>query len=87
MPFALSVVSLTFTTIALIVFAGLCVRYLQSDSIPIGYFAFIAGFVSSVVALLVGDRSWVAKLSFGLSVSIFVVASASVLWGLRHAGH
>jgi hypothetical protein len=87
MATALSIVSLTFTTISAAVFVGLCARYIQSDSIPIGYFALIAGFVLSVISMLVGDRTWVSKVSLGLAVSVFVAASASVMWGLRHAGH
>ena len=87
MASALSITSLTFTTISVLMFAGLCANYIQSDSIPIGYFTFIAGSVLSVVAMLFGDRSWASKLSLGLSISLFLVASASIMWGLRHAGH
>ena len=87
MASALSIVSLTFTTISAVIFVGLCANYVQSDTIPIGYFAFLAGFVLSIVAILFGDRSWASKLSLGLSVSIFIAASTSVMLGLHHAGH
>ena len=87
MASALSIVSLTFTTISAVVFVGLCANYIQSSSIPVGYFALIAGFVLSVISMVVGDRTWVSKLSLGLAVSVFVAASVSIMWGLRHAGH
>ena len=73
--------------ISAVVFVGLCTNYIQSSTIPVGYFAFVAGFVLAVISMLFGDRGWVSKLSLGLAVSIFVAASASVMWGLRHAGH
>jgi hypothetical protein len=87
MPSVLSIVSLTFTSTSAIVFVGLFANQLQSNSIPIGYFALIAGFVLSVISMLVGDRTWVSKLSLGLAVCVSVAACASIMWGLHNAGH
>jgi hypothetical protein len=87
MTSALSIVSLTFTSISVVIFAGICSNCIQSDSIPVGYLTFLVGFVLSVGSVLAGDRSRVAKASLGFSVALFVVASTWLWVGLRHAGH
>jgi hypothetical protein len=87
MTSVLSIVSLTLTTISAIVFVGLFANYIQSSSIPLGYFALIAGFVLSVISMLVGDRTWVSKVSLGLAVSVLLAVCVSIMWGLRNAGH
>jgi len=76
-----------FTTMSAAAFLGLCIGYIGSEYIPIGYIMMVTGIILSVISILVGDRGWIPKLSLALGLTIIAVAFFSFLWKFRDAGH